>query len=101
MEPSDDEKVAAEWDLMEYMDPMDPADMKKTKESTLKSLAVAIRAQGADQDKSKSLLKEKARDHRPFKCEANFFTFKIIQVNLSKEELMAKNMKAYAQADAE
>ena len=28
MEPSDDEKVAAEWDLMEYMDPMDQADMK-------------------------------------------------------------------------
>ena len=54
MTPSD-EKVAAEWDLMEYADHMDPADTKTMRESTLKSLAVAIRVQGGDQDKKKLL----------------------------------------------
>ena len=46
-------------------------------------------------------MKRNARDTRPYKCKENFLTFKIMQANLSKDELAAGNMKAYATTDAE
>ena len=74
-----DEKVATEWDLMEWEDAIDAAEKRKSRDTTVNSLVVFIKAQGVDHEKSKFLIKKDARDPRPYRCEASFFTFKINQ----------------------
>ena len=88
---TDDETVEAEeWDLMDYINEDDNDDAKRCKETSIKSLMIAIKASGGGEKKSKSLLKKCARNLRTFKCLMAFFTFKFKQVDIEADDRITK-----------
>ena len=94
-----DTKITAEWDLMEHAELDTPAEKTKCRKETVASLEIAIRAQGANVAKVKHLLKKDSRNEVNYKCEAVFFTFRIMQAKYSNDELKTGNIKRYATTD--
>ena len=84
---------AEEWDLMDHDDEDDNDVAKRCKETTIKSLRIAIKASGGAEKKSKSLLKKCARNPRSFKCQMAFLAFKLKQDTIKADN---KTTKPYA-----
>ena len=88
-------EIAEEVYLTEYQDTLVPIEAAKINKDTETWLGIFIRAQGADEAKKKAIVKQDAREDRPFTCEAVYF--KVKQVKHGKEEKKKKDIEPYTE----
>ena len=84
MSNTDKEEIAEEVDLTENQDTLVPTEAARIKKETETWLGFFIRAQNADKTKKKAIVKQDAREDRPFTCEAVYFTIRVKQVKYGK-----------------